>query len=152
MPLAGASNLWSLEYQASGQRSHGGFRACSCLLGYVVEWLWLSHWSLRTWVSWCLWCGEWLSWFMNLQGSVVLVTGCHHGPRRALGLLKYGHWWDWLSKVWGPHISLLSCFRCLALQLWALDRLHFLSVSVWSKWRTFIFALGSETILLWVLT
>lgn len=29
-----------------------------------------------------------------------------------------------------PHINLLSYFRCLALQLWALDRLSFLSVSV----------------------
>jgi len=27
---------------------------------------------------------------------------CHHGPRRPLGLLKYGHWWDRLSKLQGP--------------------------------------------------
>lgn len=25
--------------------------------------------------------------------------GCHRGPRRALGLLKYGHWWDRLLQV-----------------------------------------------------
>lgn len=70
---------------------------------------------------------------MNLQGSVVLVAvDVTMVLEDLLVCLSMGTD-EQAFETTRPHINLLSCFRCLALQLWALDRLSFLSVSVWSK-------------------
>lgn len=148
MPPAGASNLWSLKCPVSGHRSHVGFRACSCLLGYVVEWLWVSHCSLRTWVSW---------WFLGLAVIFLVCEfarfcrfgdcGCHRGPRRALGLLKYGHCGLVAFASAGLHINSLSCLKSLTHNLGRLmGSVSFLSLCAPSE-GLLLLALGSEAIL-----